>query len=148
MCFITVLFHPCNTSNEQQIHKCKISVFSTFCFFSFLFFFHLSKMAFMSTAQRFSLLNISLINNTFCFWDQLVGGWPLFFPSWHFYKACWARTRAKAKPRTKAQTLAHRQAKWSSNRPWVLPRPLSPLPPLGSGNWADRGTHRGRKCKG
>lgn len=35
-------------------------------------------MPFMSTAQRFSLLNISLRNNTFCFWDQLVGGWPLF----------------------------------------------------------------------
>lgn len=34
----------------------------------------------MSTAQRFSLLNISLRNNTFCFWDQLVGGWPLFSP--------------------------------------------------------------------
>lgn len=37
-------------------------------------------MPFRSTAQRFSLLNISLRNNTFCFWDQLVGGWPLFSP--------------------------------------------------------------------
>lgn len=37
-------------------------------------------MPFMSTAQRFSLLNISLVNDTFCFWDQLVGGWPLFSP--------------------------------------------------------------------
>lgn len=34
----------------------------------------------MSTVQRISLLNISHRNNTFCIWDQLVGGWPLFSP--------------------------------------------------------------------
>lgn len=32
-----------------------------------------------SSVQR-SILFISLRNNTFCFWDQLVGGWPLFSP--------------------------------------------------------------------
>lgn len=45
--------------------------------FFFLFFFFLlllSQTPFMSTGQRFGLPNISLINNTFCFWDQLVGG--------------------------------------------------------------------------
>lgn len=78
MCFITVVVRPNNTSNEWQIHNCKISIFFHL-FFLFLFFL-LSQMPFMSTAQRFSLLNISLRNNTFCFWDQLVGGWPLFSP--------------------------------------------------------------------
>lgn len=61
-----------------------------------------------------------------------------FLPSWHFYKACWARTRANAKPTTSAQTLAHRQAEWSSDRPWVLPWCS------GSGNWADRGIRKER----
>lgn len=37
-------------------------------------------MPFMPTVRGFRLLNISLRNNTFCVWDQLVGGWPLFSP--------------------------------------------------------------------
>ncbi len=79
-CFITVEVRLNNTSNEQQIHNSQILIFSAsfFLFVFFFFFFH--KMPFMSTAQRLSLLNISLRNKTFCFWDQLVGGWPLFSP--------------------------------------------------------------------
>lgn len=63
-------------TTQQMNNKFTIVKF----FFFFFFFFLHSQMPFMSTAQRLSLLNISLRNNTFCFWDQLVGGWPLFSP--------------------------------------------------------------------
>lgn len=37
MCFITVVVRPNDTSNEQQIHTCKTSIFSSsFCFFLLL----------------------------------------------------------------------------------------------------------------
>lgn len=41
MCFITVVVRPNNTSNEQQIHNCKISIF--YISFLFLFFFLFNK---------------------------------------------------------------------------------------------------------
>lgn len=73
---------PSKSCSDLTIHQMnnKLTI-AKFQYFHFLFFFlRFHKCHFTSTAERSSLLHLSLPNNTFCFWDQLVGGWPLFSP--------------------------------------------------------------------
>lgn len=68
------MVRPNKTPNEQQIHSCKnVNMYFSppFCFFL--------NAIYVKYPEVGSVFFISHRNNTFCFWDQLVGGWPLFF---------------------------------------------------------------------